>query len=186
MTASDEIHGVPVSGGLAERSVPSLAAATPASRALTDTRSKPSASASGRQPEGLVRIGPRTLTANWLDKQAIAIATGKEEDFSALHRLLDETMNALCLDPAEARVGLLARTIAILRVKIEVLEALSDQVLSNRDYAAAQAVQRALDTTMKRFLGLVAEHRLSTTSTRRSVAVAVVSQNAQINVTGER
>jgi hypothetical protein len=56
-------------------------------------------------------------------------ATASETDFGKLYGLVEETMNALWLEPDAARLRLLARAIVVLRAKIELLLGLSDQAL---------------------------------------------------------
>lgn len=96
--------------------------------------------------------------------------------------MLDEAMNGLSREPEVARLRLLARTIALLHAKVEILEGISDHALVARDFAAVLVTQKALDATSRRLTAHLAEHRLATQAERRSVAVSVVSQNAQVNV----
>ncbi len=127
------------------------------------------------------------MRVNWLDRMAVKrTATGSEEDFGKLYGLVEETMNALWLEPDAARLRLLARTIAILRAKIELLEGLSDQALCARDLAFAAAIQKHLDGTTRRMTMLLTEHRLATQAERRSVSVAVVGHATQVNVQAVR
>lgn len=129
----------------------------------------------------------RRMRINWLDRMAVkGTATGSEEDFGQLYGLVEETMNALWLEPDAARLRLLARTIAVLRAKIELLEGLSDRALMAGDLPFAAAIQKYLDGTTRRMTMLLTEHRLATQAERRSVSVAVVGHTTQVNVQAAR
>jgi hypothetical protein len=72
----------------------------------------------------------RRMRINWLDRMAVKrTATGTDEDLRKLYGLVEETMNALSLEPDATRLRLLSRTIAGLRAKVELLEGLSDKAL---------------------------------------------------------
>lgn len=127
------------------------------------------------------------MKTEWLDRLALArIVEGEPAMLGKLWAVLDEAMNGLYREPEAARLRLLARTIALLHAKVEVLEGIADNALVARDFAAVAVTQKVLDATARRLAALLAEHRLATQAERRSVAVSVVSQNAQVNVQAAR
>jgi ABC-type transport system involved in Fe-S cluster assembly fused permease/ATPase subunit len=122
-----------------------------------------------------------------LDKLAVSgLLTNSPDDMAKFYALIEIAMNGLRDDPEASRLQILARTIALLRAKIEVLEGLADAALDRRDFVAVTAIQKVLDGTTRRMTMLVVEHRLATQGGHRNVAVAVVGQAAQVNVQAVR
>lgn len=120
------------------------------------------------------------MRTTWVDRLAIEkLVEGSPEELRKLHGLLEETMNGLYVEPEPARMRVLARTIALLRAKVMLLEGIADHMLAARDFAAMTAVQKALDSTARRLAMMLSEHRLASQGERRSVTVAVA---AQVNV----
>jgi hypothetical protein len=123
------------------------------------------------------------MRTTWVDRLAMEkLVEASPEELRKLHGLLEETMNGLVMEPEPARMRVLARTIALLRAKVMLLEGIADSMLAARDFLAMTAVQKALDGTARRLAMMLSEHRLATHGERRSIAVAVAGQAVNVNV----
>lgn len=112
-----------------------------------------------------------------LDWQALVeAATGRGEQFTALHGWLEDTLRTLWPAPESATARGLARIVAVLATKIELLEAVADCALQMQDFAAVGAVQKALDRTTHRLVAVLAAQRRASEAERARVPVVLADQ----------
>lgn len=130
---------------------------------------------------------PPRLALSWVDRLGAKAFLAPEEDLAGavlehtteLARALYETGRE------EARMRLLAKSLATARTQVSILEKLLGDLLVQRDAEGVKMISRALDGATRRMVALLAEHRQACNSDRRNVTVAVAHVN-HINVLAGR
>jgi len=124
--------------------------------------------------EGMARTATRSprLGLSWLDELATTAFVSGET--SQLVSLVRDSAEALAgPDRNEARMRLLARSIAVTRAHESALEQLLGERLAARDERGTNLVNKVLTATTRRLAALLAEHRMACAVEPHRTMVAV-------------